>query len=315
MKIVTTFRVKEELQNELKSLFKGDLFSFFSNITEALTDLEDVDILITYGEDLTQEIIDKAKKLKWIMVMSAGVEKLPLKAIKEKDIIVTNAKGIHKIPMAEYTVGMMLQVTKRLKQLMKQEMECEWKRHTMDELYGKNVLIVGVGSIGGHIAKLCKVFGMNTYGVNTSGRNVQFVDEVGDLSRLEAFLPSADFIVSVLPSTHETKNLLTKKHFQLMKNTAVFINIGRGDVISDSDLLDVMNEKLIAHAVLDVFEQEPLSPSHPFWYMENVTVTPHISGVTSMYLPRGFEIFKENLLTFKTGRLDLTNRINVDRGY
>lgn len=315
MKIVTTLRVNDKKQKELMSLFADEAFHFFSSVEEAMVELEDADVIVTYGDDLTLEIIQKAQELKWIMVMSAGVDKLPFQAIKDRNILVTNVKGIHKIPMAEYTIGMMLQVSKHLKQVIEQENNHEWKRLSMNELYQKNICILGVGAIGGQIAKLCKAFWMNTYGINTSGEEVEFVDEVGTMDKLEEFLAHADFVVSVLPSTTETKYLLTKKHFQLMQETSVFINIGRGDVIEESVLIEVMNEKLISHAVLDVFENEPLSSNHAFWDMANVTVTPHISSITSRYLPRAFAIFEENLRAFKTGRNALLNKVNVDRGY
>ncbi|MBM6616437.1 D-2-hydroxyacid dehydrogenase [Bacillus suaedaesalsae] len=315
MNIVTTLSVNEKKQNDLMSLFKNEAFHFFSNAVEPTGELKEADVVVTYGDDITPEMIKIAEKLKWIMVMSAGVDKLPFQEIKKRNILVTNVRGIHKIPMAEYTMGMMLQVSKHLQQVTEQEKSHEWKRLSMNELYQKNVCIIGVGAIGGQIAKLCKAFGMNTYGINTSGKEVEFVDEVGTMDRLEEFLAHADFVVSILPSTQDTKYLLTKRHFQLMQETSIFINIGRGDVIQESVLLEVLNEKLIGHAILDVFENEPLAKDHPFWGMDNVTVTPHISSITSRYLPRAFAIFEENLRTFKSGGKTLINQVNVDRGY
>ncbi|KAA0544967.1 D-2-hydroxyacid dehydrogenase [Bacillus sp. BGMRC 2118] len=315
LNIVTTLTVNEKKKNELIGLFNGDTFHFFSTVEEAYDKLEEAEVLVTYGDDINLDVLKEAKKLRWIMVMSAGIDKLPFQEIKKRNILVTNVRGIHKIPMAEYTLSMMLQVSKHLKSVFDQEKNHEWKRLSMNELYQRNVCIIGVGAIGGQIAKLCKSLGMNTYGINTSGKEVEFVDEVGKLDRLEDFLAHADFVVSILPSTEDTRYILTKRHFQLMQETSIFINIGRGDVIRESTLLEVMNEKLISHAVLDVFENEPLEEDHPFWKMENVTVTPHISSITSRYLPRAFAIFEENLRTYKTGGKILLNQVNLDRGY
>jgi phosphoglycerate dehydrogenase-like enzyme len=183
------------------------------------------------------------------------------------------------------------------------------------ELDRKTVRIIGVGAIGGQIAKFCHAFNMKVLGVNRSGNHARYVDEMGTMEELKGYLTQADFVVSVLPSTIETKYVLSKEHFRLMKDTAVFINIGRGDVARESILIEVLNEGQIAHAVLDVFEQEPLPSNHVFWGMENVTVTPHISSITSNYLPRAFEIFEENLHIYKSKGTKYINQIDVGRGY
>jgi phosphoglycerate dehydrogenase-like enzyme len=316
MKIITSFRVGKEKQSNLMRMFSEENFCFFQNISEAEGELEEAEILLTYGEDLTPHHIEKTKKLKWIMVMSAGMEKMPLQLIKEKNIMVTNARGIHKIPMAEYTLGMMLQSSKQLKALYDQEKEGRWNRaQPTTELYGKTVLIIGVGSIGGQIAKLCKAFGMNVLGVNRSGSPVESVDNLTTIEEFPKFLPLSDFIVSVLPSTSETKELLKREHFEQMKDSTIFINIGRGDIIKESVLIDIMTNKLISHAILDVFEQEPLPSNHVFWKMDNITVTPHISSITANYLPRSFEIFEQNLHIYRSERNNYVNLIDVNRGY
>ncbi len=316
MKILTTFRVKEEKRSELIKANQDDNFFFFSNITEAESDIEDAEILITYGEDLTPIHIEQAKKLRWIMVMSAGMEKMPFKEIKSKNIMVTNARGIHKIPMAEYTLGMILQVSKQTKLLYGQEKEGKWNRFIQtSEVFGKTILIIGVGAIGGQIAKLCKAFGMTVLGISKSGVQSKYIDHIGSTNELIDLLPQADFIVSVLPSTMETKYMLSREHFMKMKDSSVFINIGRGDVVEESILINALEDQLIAHAVLDVFENEPLSADHVFWEMENVTVTPHISSITSNYLPRAFQIFEENLNIYKSKKLNFINLIDLERGY
>ncbi|MFT4416687.1 D-2-hydroxyacid dehydrogenase [Fredinandcohnia humi] len=318
MLILSTIKPPEELINKMNMVFSEDEFIFYSEMKEALEDLPRADILITYGEDLTPVLIEKAQRLKWIMVMSAGLELMPLDAIKEKGILVTNARGIHKIPMAEYTLSMMLHVAKKNKQLLQQEERKSWNRVTIipvEELHGKTVGILGVGAIGGEIARLCKAFNMKVLGLNRSGADQQYVDEMYQYSGLEYICSHADYIVSVLPSTNETKYLLKDSHFRVMKNQPVFINIGRGDVVKEEDLLYALHSKKISHAVLDVFEQEPLPVYHPFWELDQVTVTPHISSKTSKYLPRSFEIFEQNFHILKQGRNDFINKIDSERGY
>jgi phosphoglycerate dehydrogenase-like enzyme len=315
MKILTSFRVGKEMQQQLKEKFTDEEFYFF-NIRAAEDVLEEVEVILTYGEDLTPLHIEKAKNLKWVMVMSAGLDKMPFQSIRDRNILVTNARGIHKIPMAEYTIGMMLQFSKQLKAFYDQEKDENWSRGlSTSELYGKTVLIIGVGAIGGQIAKLCQAFGMHVLGVNRSGKAGEFVDELTTINEFTKFLPQADFVVSVLPSTEETKGFLKREHFEQMKNSSVFINIGRGNVIKESELIQIMKDQLISHAILDVFEIEPLPKDHQFWKMDNITITPHISSINGNYLPRAIEIFEKNLHIYKNGQKNFINKIDISRGY
>lgn len=314
MNIYSSILPAERLQEEVKKEFPQVSFEFHKGIKEDL--FLDAEIFLTYGEDLTEELIGKADKLKWIMVMSAGLDKMPFEACKKRGILVTNVRGIHKIPMAEFTVGMMLQHVKQMKSLWSNEQSKTWERKLpMGELYGKTLLILGIGAIGGEVARLAKAFNMQTIGVNRSGREADWADEIYTMENFREALPKADFIVSVLPSTQKTKHFLDLNDFVLMKDTAVFINIGRGDLVQDEVLLAALQENKIAHAYLDVFYEEPLKESHPFWTMDNVTVTPHISSLTKNYLPRSFEIFKQNLHTYLNKATEFINVIDMDRGY
>ena len=316
MRIVSSIFPKESIQEEIKSEFPEMQFEFYKGMEAAEKAFFECEVFLTYGEDLTNNHIGQNKHLKWIMQMSAGIEKLPLKAIEEKGIMLTNVRGIHKIPMAEYTLGTMLQWVKQTRVLLENEQGENWNRQIrMEELFEKTVLILGVGAIGGEIARLAKAFRMKTIGVNRSGRGVENIDELFRTEQMMEALPKADFIVSILPSTPETKHLLMEDHFVVMKNTAVFINIGRGNLVDEHVLLQALEKSEIAHAFLDVFEKEPLVKDHPFWKMKNVTVTPHLSSVTQNYLPRSFEIFKHNLYTYLNHTGDYINVIDLKKGY
>ncbi|MBD8136556.1 D-2-hydroxyacid dehydrogenase [Bacillus sp. CFBP 13597] len=314
MLVLSTVIPNEVIQTEMMKAFPDLNFIYQKGWKDG--PLREAEILITYGEDLTEEIIGKAANLKWIMVMSAGMELMPFKAIEERGIMVTNARGIHKIPMAEYTIGMLLQYEKKLKLLMKNEKEELWDRKIeVGELNGKTMLVLGVGAIGGEVARLGKAFGMKTIGVNRSGKPVGSIDHLYDLDHLLEAIPGADYIVSVLPSTDETKGLLQKEHFKAMKESTVFVNIGRGDLIKDEVLIEALDAGELSHAILDVFDPEPLGKGHPFWRMENVTVTPHLSSKSGEYLPLTFAIFEKNMREYLKAGKDFTNVIDLSRGY
>lgn len=318
MRILTTFIPIDEVIDNMKMTFPDEDFIYCKDIEEAIPELHNAEILITFGEDLLPEHIRIAKNLKWIMVISAGLELMPLETIKERGILVTNVRGIHKIPMSEYTLSMMLHVTKKNKKIIEQQRNKNWDRLThfpVGELYGKTIGILGVGAIGGEIARLAKAFNMKVIGLNRSGNQHEYVDEMVQFDGLNYICENVDYLVSVLPSTDKTKYILKDHHFDLMKKETVFINIGRGDLVSEEVILRAIQSNKISHAVLDVFEREPLPADHPFWTLKNVTVTPHISSRTKYYQPRSFEIFEHNLHIYKQGGSDFINIINLDRGY
>lgn len=314
--ILFTAQLSSDQQEQLKKSYPNETFQFCQNIDEAERFIHSAEVIVTYGSDLTTPLIKAAAKLEWIMVLSAGIDQMPLDMIKQRNILVTNARGIHKVPMAEYAISMLLQVYRQEKTIIKNEEQSIWnKRLKMLEISGKTILIVGTGSIGQEVARLAKAFRMKTLGISRSGTDVEFIDTMYRVDELDSVLSQADFIVSILPGTNETKQLFTSKQFAQMQNHAVFLNMGRGEVVKEADLLKAIKEKEFAHAVLDVFDSEPLRKDHPFWQEENITVTPHLSGVSSEYLPRALEIFSKNLQVHRAKQDSYINKINVERGY
>ncbi|SDN32673.1 Phosphoglycerate dehydrogenase [Fictibacillus solisalsi] len=316
MNIVTSAKIRQDLQEALIARFPEEKFYFHENINEAQTNLKNAEILITLGEDLNRESIEEAVHLKWIMVISAGMDRMPFQAIKEKGILVTNARGIHKTPMAEYTMGMILQTARQAKTLMKHQEQGIWDRGVpMSEISGRTIGILGAGAIGSEIARLAKAFGMTTLGFNRSGEHVEYVDRMYLKGELASILEESDYLVSVLPTTEETKGFLSLEHFRRMKKSAVFLNIGRGLTVVQNDMILALEQGEIAHAVLDVFEEEPLPANHPLWKMKNVTITPHLSGISPLYQDRAIQLFAENLEKYKKKDPLLANIITVERGY
>lgn len=316
MIILSSAKIKHSIQEELIKAYPEINFLFYTSMDEAKGHLSEADILLTYGEDLTPEIIGNASSLKWINVISAGMDRMPFESIDEKGILVTNARGIHKGPMAEYTVAMMLQISRNAKQLIANEQMGKWDRTvSMSEISGKTIGILGVGAIGAEIARLAKAFNMYVVGMNRSGNPVNNVDEIYQEDRINRVIMQSDFLVSVLPSTNETYHFLREEHFKAMKPTSVFINIGRGSTVFEEDLIRALEQGYIQHAVLDVMDQEPLPEDHPFWKMENVTVTPHLSGISPHYQARAITLFKENLTVYLKNGSNYINKIDLKRGY
>lgn len=314
--IVFTRSMSEQIQNHLNDKFPQVHFIFYEDELDIEKHIQNAEVLVTYGGDLTDKMIEQATNLKWIMVLSAGVDKLPLASIKQRNILVTNARGIHKVPMAEYAISMLLQVYRNEKTYIEQEQQVMWDQTPpIKQLSGQSVLIAGTGAIGAEFARLAKAFRMKTYGISRSGKQVEHFDQCYQVAEIDQLLPKVDIIVSVLPSTDETRGLFTFERFQSMQDHVVFLNMGRGDVAKNDDILRAVKTGEIKHAILDVFETEPLPENHPFWIEENVTVTPHISGIFPNYDELAIEIFTYNLSLFLNHQKNLKNIVNITDGY
>ncbi|MCP3028835.1 D-2-hydroxyacid dehydrogenase [Halobacillus sp. A5] len=308
-------RVPEEIRAHFEQTFEDVEFLFCHGIEEAEQHLPKADVFVTYGEDLNDDRINAAQQLKWIMVLSAGMDRMPFKAIDQRNILVTNVRGIHAKPMAEYAMSMVLQVARNAKRLMERERDHIWDRRVpMTEINQSTMVLLGTGAIAQETARLAQAFKMKTIGISKSGQSKEFFDETYKVESMDVALKEADFLIAVLPSTPDTKYLLTKDHFKKMPSHSVFLNMGRGDLVKSEDILNAVRSSDIGHAVLDVFEEEPLPENHVFWDEENITVTPHLSGISRHYVPRGFELFERNLNAYRQGT-KMENIIDAKRGY
>ncbi|MGP4071682.1 D-2-hydroxyacid dehydrogenase [Piscibacillus sp. B03] len=316
MNILVTARMKTYLREGLMEKFPEATFNFKYPITEAETYIPEADVIVTFGEDLTNDHIEQAKNLKWIMVVSAGLDEMPFEKIIEKNILVTNARGIHKIQMSEYVIGMLLQVYRNLPTFLENQRKHVYdKRVKIEEISGKTMIVVGTGAIGQETARKAKAFDMKTIGVSRTGAKKDHFDECYKNEELLNKLPEADFVINVLPATPDTEKMFKADHFKTMKEDAIFLNMGRGTTVDEEQMIEALRDNEIRHAILDVFETEPLPEESPLWDMENVTLTPHNSAVTSGYMPRALDIFEKNLKQFLNGEEPSVNVIDPKRGY
>ena len=313
MEILFTFLPRDNQQERLKAEFPEVNFHF---LYKDKTHLPTADIVVTYGEDLTARDIESANNLKWIMVASAGIEKMPHAAIAERGIMVSNVRGIHKTPMAESALAHLLSLKRSLPFIYDNQRKKEWNRKTKSsELSGSTAVIFGPGAIGSEIGRLLQAFGVHTIGCNRTGKESEYMDEMVSFNDSLDVLSKADIIISVLPSTKETRHLLKAEHFQEMKETAIFMNLGRGDLVEDRIMLEALQNNEIAYAVLDVFEQEPLPDDHPYWSMDNVIISPHVSSHSGKYVERALDVFIPNLHAWLSGTKTPTNPVDMERGY
>jgi len=279
--------------------------------------LSEVDILLGYDAQMDMEkYLPQMPRLQWIHTYSAGVEKLLSNVtFSQSDILLTNSRGIHGIPMAEHVLGTMLASGRCLIEAWENQKAHTWKRLTEpDELFGKTAAIIGLGSIGREIAKHLKNMGMRVVAVKQTTSTEPFVDQLFTIDHLPAALSCADYIIVTLPLTPQTKKLFNRKTFDMMKENAFFINVSRGDVVEETDLVEALTTKPIPGAPLDFSPPEPLPEDSPLWDVPNLFITPHHSAISPMYLDRSLKIFRNNLQIFPQ-RIGMLNVVDKQRGY
>jgi phosphoglycerate dehydrogenase-like enzyme len=218
-------------------------------------------------------------------------------------IAFASSSGVHATPLAEWSLFGILAFRKGLPQLQRDQRARHWAPHfPVDELDGATVLVVGLGAIGREVARLAEAFGMRVLSMRRNEGN------------LDELLPQADAIVVTLPLTRETRGLIDRRRVELMKPGAVFVNVGRGAVVDEDALADALRAGRLRGAALDVFAEEPLPETSPFWELENVIVSPHTAALSRHENERIVELFCENLRRYLAGE-PLRSRIDTDLFY
>ncbi len=306
--------VKEELVTKMRNKFPKANITVSFDRDKLKENLKDAEVVITFH--FTKEMLDMAPRLKWLQIISAGVDALPLDDIFARNIILTNGRGIHRIHMAEYAMGAMISMARNFPTMYKNQLDGKWERNvSQGEVYGSTVGILGLGSIGEQIAKLSKVFGMKVIGTKRTPEPMEFVDMVYGSDQMDIVFKESDYVISLLPHTPKTDEIIDNSFFSLMKETAVFINMGRGKTVNEGHLIEVLKARKIKGFFSDVFYEEPLPSDSPLWELDNVVITPHICGVSPNYNDRAFEIAEHNLQVLISGEGEMINVVTEEKGY
>ncbi|MEK5467725.1 D-2-hydroxyacid dehydrogenase [Paenibacillus sp. FSL M7-0896] len=278
--------------------------------------LSGAEIIIGWGKGIRDTVLRQGSPLRWVQAWSAGVEKLPLDALKEREIQLTNASGVHAEPITAVILSFMLMFTRNMHTAIRNQQNRRWHSNGQEsELTGKTIVIAGTGAIGSETARIAKAFHMKTIGVSRSGRPVDGFDQIFTTGELKDSVREADFVVNTLPLTDETRGLFDAEVFSACKQGAYYINIGRGVTTHTDDLIAALNSGQLAGAGLDVFETEPLPEDHPLWGMEQVIITPHCAGVTDRYADRVVDIFVENMKAYLESGKPSRNLVDYSRQY
>lgn len=278
--------------------------------------IADADIIAGYPGILAGIDIKAARKLQWLHSFSAGVDRIVTPELIASPIVLSNSSGIHATPIAEHTVGFLLVWVRQFMEAFRTQERHEWKKLNATELRGKTVFIVGLGAIGTELARLLQPFGANVVGVvrETRREAPPYVDRTIMNRELDDALPEADFVCLCLPHAPETHHRFGAVQFSKMRKTAAITNIGRGPVIDEEALVQALNDKQIAGALLDVTYIEPLGKESALWDMPNVFITAHYSGLSEKYMDRAIDRLILNLKAYRAGE-SLPNLVNKEAGY
>lgn len=290
----------------------------FATSREALqASLPGAEILLewNFAADDLAKVWGHGRALRWIHWSGAGVDAALFPELCASDVVLTNARGIFDRAMAEYVLSLILAFAKRLPQTVALQRERNWQHRLTERIDERVATVVGVGSIGRAISRLLRAAGMQTVGVGRRARSADLdFDRVYSVGELETALHNTDYLILVLPATAETDNLIDARALAQLKPTARLINVGRGNAINERALLDALRSGQLAGAALDVFANEPLAEDSALWDMQEVLISPHMSGDYVGYENAVADAFLDNLERYRTGQ-PLLNQIDKSAGY
>lgn len=320
----TLWRVPEELPRRIRERWPGMQVVYLPHHDSLDAELPNTDIFVGYLLRPAQLLA--AKQLAWLHVISAGVSQLMYPELRESNIVITNASGVHAPPMAEHVAGFVIALARNFPGALRYQLRRQWAQQEIwdsparpREIAGLLALIVGFGAVGQAIAERLRALGLRIWAVSRSGQMesgaaTALAERLFPATRLDAMLPEADFVVLAAPETAETRRLIGAPQLALMKPGAFLINVARGSLIDEAALLAALEHRSIAGAALDVAAEEPLPPESPLWALENVLITPHVSGTSQRVWERESDLLLDNLERWFSGR-ELRNRVDLQRGY
>jgi phosphoglycerate dehydrogenase-like enzyme len=279
--------------------------------------LAEADVIFGFGLMLPKDLLSRAPKLKWLQLMSAGADRLRDTEIWQSNVTITGVSGINASAIGEFVLGFMFMFAKGMPLCFQMKQKRELQRYTPHLLHDKTVGIVGLGHIGSEVARLSKAFGMKVIATRRSvrkGGKAKNVDLMLPQTQMREMLSKSDYVVLSVPLTPETRHIIGEAELWSMKPDSHIINVGRGGLIDEEALIRALDEKKIAGAGLDVTATEPLPKNSRLWNMDNVILSPHVSGGMEDYMGQATELFSDNIHRYLEGK-KLRNVVDRKKGY
>ena len=296
-----------EIKDQIEFIIDWDEDNFNSSMSNS-------DILLTYDFP-TKNLKEIAPNLKWIHCTAAGVEHMFPFNWAYDGLKITNSSGVHAKKAGEFGLMSVLMLQNHIPKIVTNQKNKDFISTFGNPIAGKNIVLIGTGSLGSSMAKLVAPLGANIIGVNKKGKSVEGCSKIITIDKLDSVLPIADILYLALPETPETKNLIDKRRLDLLKSTCGIVNIGRQSALDYEVLCDKLENNDLAGAILDVFNPEPIDKNSRLWNTKNLIITPHVSSDDNgNYVKLTLELFIENLKLF-IKKKELTNQIDKELGY
>lgn len=313
MKTLITYKYTDEQMKKLDNLGYDIIFKDERDISFS-EEIKDIDTLVCFNP-FDKIDISQFPNLKWVQLLSAGINHVPKDVVLERNILLTNNRGGYSIPIGEWIVLKILEMLKDSKGFYEKQSKKEWKMDTsILELYGRTVGFIGTGSIASEAAKRLIPFGVENIGINTDGREVEYFHKSFSNDNIKKAMAQSDIVVITAPYTKDTHHLVNEDLFKNMKDGTYIVNIARGSIIDEEALIENLKTEKIKKAALDVFEIEPLPEDSPLWEMDNVIISPHNSWASEMNTRRRYEIAYTNMKKYINNE-ELVNIIDLNKGY
>ena len=284
----------DELRAWMAEQVPGVQVDVARSLAEALS-VPSPDAIFGNAQPWIADLVRARPSIRWIHLISAGADRLLELDLPFDRLRVSKSSGVHSASIPEFVIGAALYFTKGFDRFAAQQRRGEWQRAEMGGLEGATLGIVGLGTIGTALARKAKAFDMRVIGSKRHPCAVDGVDRVVGPDGTREVMAAADVVAVILPLTPSTRGLVDRRAIEATKPGAVFVNVGRGQVVDEAALTEALRAGRLRGAVLDVFDEEPLPASSPLWAMENVLITPHVSGSTPTYMRKAVEVFGTNV--------------------
>jgi phosphoglycerate dehydrogenase-like enzyme len=317
---LATWNIPVEQVERLRREFPHHSFLHARDAAEAQTLIAEADA--AFSSLIRGDALAAAKRLRWVHSPAAGIGSMLSPDMISSPVILTNSRGMHADAMAEHVIGVVIALMRKFPEVFAHQAARRWGHEEMAAglplrlVRGSVVGIVGPGAIGTAVAKLACAMGATVEAIRRHPERgpSEGIHAVYGQDRLRDRLPHWDVVVLAAPLTPETRGMIGRAELSAMKRDAILVNVGRGKLVKEQELIEALRDGLIRAAALDVVEHEPLDPASPLWTLPNALITPHISGLRADYWDRATDVFADNLRRFEAG-LPLANVVDKTAGY
>lgn len=291
--VLSYYEVNEKLEKRLKTIYPQIRIYHVPTLEDMIPHIGNAHIIVHWR--FSDELLAKAQNLKWYQSVSAGVDHLLTPDFVNSKVILTGASGIHGIPVSEHAFALLLSLTRHIYRTFGEtNITKNWVREKADELYGKTVGLLGCGVIGMEIARKAKAFGMHVRVCKRNPIFAPYIDELYNTDQMDEFFSDLDVCFLTMGITKKTSGIIDRRYISLMKKGSYLINVARGGLIVEEDLLIALKEGHLAGAGLDVFGEEPIPADHEFFKVENIVMTPHSGALSPQFSERALMVFTSN---------------------